>query len=445
MTSNRSLLFALALCAAGPVGAAVTPAEAARLGHELTAVGATATANADSSIPAWTGGQPAQARGDGFPHDVGIDSDRPLFVITPGNVKRYAAHLTEGHLQLFARYQDYRMVVYPTRRTASLPEKVVDGTVLNATQCELSDADQPVHCGLGVPFPIPHSGAEAMWNHKLRWRGAEVQRYDNQFMVSYDGSWQQNRVVEQLKYSYAPDGTASGRYTLVRYLAHTLAPARIADSFLLVQEHTGSSEDGRSAWVVRSNLKRVRRAPTLEYDMPYPDTDGALYYDQVDMFSGDLDRYDWTLVGKQELYVPYNDNHLAGRAVRYRNLLRPGHLNQELPRYELHRCWIVDAVLKPGAHHVYARRRYYLDEDSWNIVAVDNHDATGSLRGFQEGHLVHFATPQVTTAAPQVIYDFSRGGYFVSGAFNEDKAPDFDAQWSDAYFDAASLSRLATR
>ena len=123
-------------------------------------------------------------------------------------------------------------------------------------------------------------------------------------------------------------------------------------------------------------------------------------------------------------------------------LIRPHHLNQDLARYELHRYWVVEAVLKPHAQHAYRMRRYYLDEDSWNIEAVDNFDGSGALRCFQEGHLVHFAGPQVTTSAPQVIYDFAHGGYFVAEAFNEDRPPDFNARWSADHFDPAVLEQL---
>jgi len=48
-------------------------------------------------------------------------------------------------------------------------------------------------------------------------------------------------------------------------------------------------------------------------------------------------------------------------------------------RWELHRVWVVEADLKPGARHIYSERFYYLDEDSWNFALYDSFDQAGKL------------------------------------------------------------------
>jgi hypothetical protein len=450
MNIRLELPLALTFVACATIcSAATTPDDAARLGTQLTAVGAIAGANADGSIPAWSGGTPPSGTdSNGFPRDSRIDRERPLFTITPSNYLRYADRLTEGHKALLTRYADYRMLVYPTHRTASLPSTVNLGSVANANHCSLMGTDELNGCVIGIPFPIPKSGAEVIWNHKLRWRGAAVERYDNQFIVYPDGGFTQNRLLEQVKYYYQPSANTaddSGHYDILRFLAHTLSPARIDDSYLLIHERTGNGGAGRDAWVYRSRLERLRRVTSLEYDTPFPDTEGAQNYDQVDMFSGALDNFDWKLVGEKELYLPYNSDRIAGDSVRYNSLLLPGHINQDLARYELHRYWIVEAELKQGKSHLFSLRRFYVDEDSWNIEAVDNYDNHGRIVNVQEGHLVHFANAQVTTAAPEVIYDLVNGKYFVARAFNEDRAPAFNFTWPDDYFTPASLSGRIVR
>src|SRR5688572_11895483 len=118
------LACALAVLGAYPAWAAVTPEEAAKLGAELTPLGGEKAANADGTIPAWTGGikSPADAGVPGYKtgqhHPDPFANDKPLFTITNDNVAQYAGKLTEGHKKLLAQYKGtYKMIVYPTRRS----------------------------------------------------------------------------------------------------------------------------------------------------------------------------------------------------------------------------------------------------------------------------------------------------------------------------------------
>ncbi len=52
--------------------------------------------------------------------------------------------------------------------------------------------------------------------------------------------------------------------------------------------------------------RRVKAAPDVAYDTPNPGTAGATTYDDAFMFNGAMDRYDFKLIGKKEMYVPYN-------------------------------------------------------------------------------------------------------------------------------------------
>ena len=192
-------------------------------------------------------------------------------------------------------------------------------------------------------------------------------------------------------------------------------------------------------------LKRIRRAPTVCCDNPYEGTDGHEFYDQVDLFNGALDRYNWKLVGKKEMYIPYNGYKVAGPKTKYKDLAKPKHLNQDLPRYELHRVWVVEANIKAGTSHTFTKRVMYLDEDSWNIVAADNYDSRGNLYQFQEGHLVWGSNVQASTTAPEIIYHFTSGRYFITAAFNEDKAPDLTASFSPDYFTSAAVQKMSTK
>ena len=75
--------------------------------------------------------------------------------------------------------------------------------------------------------------------------------------------------------------------------------------------------------------------------------------------------------------------------------MNPDHL-----RYELHRVWVVDATLKKGERHIYKRRTFYIDEDSWQILLVDQYDNRDQLWRVSEGHAItYYDLPTVWTSA----------------------------------------------
>ncbi|MEQ1440156.1 DUF1329 domain-containing protein [Fontimonas sp. SYSU GA230001] len=443
------LLFAALLGLACPVHAKVSADEAARLGKDLTPVGAERAGNASGSVPPWT---PAPRRGaltGEYPADPMIDAEQPLFTITRANMAQYADQLTEGHKQLLSSYDSYRMNVYPSHRVVSFPQFIYDATIANATRCELIGTDSPDNCRQGFTFPIPKSGAEVIWNHRVRYRGDGARRYNNQMIVQANGDFQLTKIVEEVNFYYATDKDPvpltrdSGLF--LKYFSKTIAPPRLAGTMILVHEKAGTGGEGRAAWLYSPALKRIRRAPTVCCDNPYEGTDGHQFYDQVDMFNGVMDRFDWKLLGKKEMIVPYNAHLIGGPKVKFRDLARPKHLNQDLPRYELHRVWIVEAGIRPGTNHTFHKRRFYIDEDSWYPAAIDNYDSRGGLYQFQEGHTVFVPNVQSVGGVPEVIYHFNSGRYFVTAMANEDKPNDFSVRFPDEYFEAASVQKKSLK
>lgn len=447
---KKAVVAAVLFFAALSAFAKVSPEEAARLGKDLTPVGAERAGNKEGTIPEWT---PAKQRGSlkgEYASNPAIDNEKPLFTITKANLAQYADKLTEGHKYLLKTYPSYKMNVYPSHRVVAWPEPIYKATYDNALNCELIGTDQPNNCKLGFLYPIPKSGAEPIWNHKLKWRGEAVTRYNNQMIVQPDGQFQFTKVVEDVEFSYAsikkPQVMKKGGETeFLRYLSQTLAPPRIAGTFILVHEKASTGNEGRSAWLYTPALRRIRRAPTVCCDNPYEGTDGHQFYDQVDMFNGVLERYTWKILGKKEMYIGYNANLLSGPKVKYKDIAAPRHINQDLPRYELHRVWVIEATLRPGTSHTFKKRVMYVDEDGWNIVAVDNYDNNDGLYQFQEGHYVFGYNILAGTTIPEVIYHFTTGRYFVTALANEDKPNNLSVSFPADYFTAASVQKRSTR
>ncbi len=429
--------------------AKVAPEEAAKLGKDLTPIGAEKNANADGSIPAWAPyAQHGKLSGE-YTTDAKMDAEKPLFTITKANMAQYAALLAEGHKKLLSTYDSYKMNVYPSHRDVTWPEPVNKATIANATTATLAGTDEIEGATLGFPFPVPKSGAEVIWNHKLKWRGEDVRRYNNQLIVQPSGEFQLTKIVEDVKFYYAsikhPLPLSRTQNMFIKYLSQTIAPARMAGTFILVHEKGGIGNEGRAAWLYSPGLRRIRRAPTVCCDNPYEGTDGHQFYDQVDMFNGVLERYNWKLSGKKEMFVAYHGNKLAGPAVKFKDMAKPHHLNQDLPRYQKHRVWVVEATIRAGTDHTFHKRVFYVDEDGWNIVAVDDYDKRDQLYQFQEGH--YALAPNILSAGtvPEVIYHFNAGRYFITAAANEDKANDFTVSFDDKYFDAESVQKHTTK
>ncbi len=427
--------------------AKVSAEEAAKLGAELTPVGAEKAANADGSIPEWTGGEPQSGDPSGmWPDETKYVPEQSIATITKANMAEYADKLTEGHKAMLERYDTYKMLVYKSHRPVSYPAPIVKATKENATRAFLDgDPDHIKGAKLGFPFPIPQSGAEVIWNHRLRWRGEAVKRYNNQAIVQPSGEYQISKLVEDVKFPYTdlddPQPFDEEDDIAIYYLSETIAPPRNAGQFLLGWEHPYS----RSAWLYNPGLRRVRRAPNVGFDNPYEGTDGNQFYDQVDMYNGSFERYTWKLVGKKEVYIPYNSHNINLPKHKYDDIIQQYHVNQDIARYELHRVWVVEAELKPGTSHSFKKRRFYVDEDSWYVTAVDCYDNRDELWKFQEAHTAYTTNVQAVGGAPELIYDFQTGGYFATAMINEDKPNDFSVEYNDKYFTTQNVKKLTTR
>ena len=332
-------LLAVALWLAVPVAAeaAVSASQAATLKTTLTPLGGERAGNAAGTIPAWTGGltkAPAGYQGPGKRHVDPYAGDKPLFSITKANLEQYRGNLTDGQIALLKSYPDsFSMPVYPTQRSAAAPQWVYDNTYKNATTAKLLDGGNGISDAYGgTPFPIPQSGVEAVWNHITRYRGSYLVRRSSEAGVQRNGSYALVTSKNEAKFRfYDPQGSyATLNNQLFYYLTFTTAPARLAGEGALVHEMLDQVKEPRQAWGYSPGQRRVRRAPTLAYDTPIEATDGLRTADDTDMYNGAPDRYDWTLVGKQEVFIPYNNYQLTSAEVKYKDLLTPGHIN---PKY----------------------------------------------------------------------------------------------------------------
>lgn len=412
----------MAMMAAGSSAwAAVSAEEAGQLKTTLTPLGAEKAGNKEGTIPAWTGEAVAVPGASGGKYPDPFPNEKPSFQITAQNMGQYASKLTEGTQAMLKKYPSFHIDVYPTHRTYSAPQWVYDNTFHAATTAKLTDNGLSFEgAWAAIPFPIPKNGNEVMMNQLRRLRTPSLEIMSRNFVGSSDGK-KSLAAQTLLNYQYLywlKDSKPASEYMRLR--VDTVAPNFKVGEAVMTYDDVNVKEDPQS-WQYLVGQRRVRRAPTIAYDTPDFIASGANYFDEVNGYFGRLDRYEWKLVGKQEMYVPYNDNKFFAEGED--KAFVPYHINPDVLRWELHRVWVVDATLAQGKRHAVPKRRLYIDEDSWSVLAMDGYDAEGKLWrvSYVMPMLISNSTVSLDTSAT-IVYNLQASTFSViqyTGTLNQ--------------------------
>lgn len=408
---------------------------AADLGASLTPWGAEAGANADGTIPAYTGGLTEAPAGFDAKSGVRPDpyaQDKPLYRIDSKNMTQYASVLSEGMTALLTKNPQMYLDVYPTRRSAAYPKEVLDNSRLNATRAHTMQGGVAVEGAIGgIPFPLPKDGNEVMWNHALAYSGVSREWNAQTWVVEPTSkpllTMEQTMHSESVYYGANKDDEGAKKYISLNMTTTTM-PARSAGQKLLIYTAMNPLQSGNLSWSYVPAQRRVRQLPDYVYDSPIGSAGGYMVVDDASLFSGAMDRFDFKLVGKKELLIPYN-NYDAVYGCTQDKLLTPGAENPQCMRWEKHRVWEVEATLKPGNRHIYSKRRFYWDEDSYLAGLTENYDASGKL--FKVGYAL--MAPAYEAAAPladtTIFHDLSSGTYVVYSYAGRSGGYHFTSSW----------------
>ncbi len=437
--TQRAISLALVSMAMGTAQAA----DYTELGKSLTPMGGERKANAAGTIPEWTGGVNKAPVGFDISNvkTYPFFDDKPLYTITGANMDQYKANLAPGQMELLKRYSTYKLNVYPSRRTAAYPQYVYDNVKTEAQKVKLAAGGNNVE-GIkksNVPFPIPKTGIEVIWNHLFRDYGGSVIRHSADFPVQTDGNYTATKRTETIAWSSYMDNPEPNR--ILYYMSQITAPASAAGEVILVHETIDQVTEPRLAWQYNPGQRRVIRAPELAYDSPGVGVDGLRTNDDLNGFNGAPDRYDWKLIGKKEMFVGYNNAKLSDRNLKYSQIIGKTNINPDMLRYELHRVWVVEANLKPGLRHIYPKRTFYIDEDTWSVLHADQYDSRNTLWRVREVFGVQIPNVPTFASAGEVLYDLQSRRYLVSGLTNEEKPAEFKKKYDPTHFSTASLRR----
>ena len=452
MIKRTLATFCIGALAASTSLAAVSPEEAARLGKDLTPMGAKMAGNADGSIPPWNAqGTPIP---DGFVPGSGnyinpYADETPLYTIDASNWQEYAELLTPGARALFEKYgaDGYKMNVYPSHRGTVRPDWFYANTAKNATGATLSDGGQKINGNLpGVPFPIPQSALEALWNHMVR--------YSIDFNMDYDvyyvgGNGKPVLSTSALSSSVFPmfkeRDKEVGDTPWTKLRINYNAPARRAGEILLVHEPGADYTEGkgRKAWQYLVGQRRVRLAPAVAFDTPNPGVAGTTTYDDSFIYNGSPERFDWKLIGKREMIIPVNSWDFVFQ-TKVEDMLGPKFLDPKYIRWEKRRVWVIDSTLKEGSRHLYSRRTFYLDEDSWVAAAGEMYDGRGNLWRTQFNYTANLYDQKSGFGSAYGAYDLLQNIYNLNakpipGEFR------IGVKQTDKYFTPKGMARGGVR
>ncbi len=456
--NNKSVLvcgvLALAL-GSFSASAKVSQQEADKLGTLLTPFGSIKSGNASKTIPEWTGGltkAPVGYKGGGQHHIDPYGSETPKFTIDKSNYQGFKKYLSDGLYTLFEAYPNtFKMHVYQTHRSHAMPNNILVNSKKNAlTSGLVGEGVGMKDAYAGIPFPILHGSnsdkaAQVMWNHKTRYRGLYFTARATELAVQRDGQFTQiNKHQELFMNYYNPEGNfAKMENVMLYYLTTNKAPARLAGGAILVHETLNQLEDPRQGWDYNSGQRRVRRAPNLAYDSPIASSDGTRVADDTDIFVGATDRYNLSYKGMREIFIPYNSYKIGAAGVKYADIVMPGHPNPEYIRWELHRVHVVEMLLKKSERHIYKRRVFYVDEDSWSAVLADQYDSRDELWRISVSLPKNYYEVPATYTSGDIYHDLQSRRYSINFIYSEEQhAPIFENKVPDKrYFSPSELRR----
>ena len=440
------------------VNAAVSKQEAKKLGVLLTPMGGEQAGNADGSIPEWSGqmsglpkGLTYRGSGDVYPNPY--KNEKPLYIVTKQNMQSHSDKLTIGLKALLNKYPDtFNIPVYQSHRDARWSQLVEQRTRWNAVNTMLiNGVDGLQNYTGGAPFPIPKTGAEVMWNGRIIHPHPTLVGTLDDVAVYLNSQRMLRRqdYVSEFPFSYPHNkiGDTESHIGINAALVHVsvIEPRRQKGQMTIVHEAADQVRHDRQAWVYIPGSRRVRRAPTVGYDTP-DGPGGLVTVDDSLGFNGALNRYGWKLIGKEEKLIPYHNYEFDSPGVSYKDLLMPGHVNPKYMRYELHRVWVVEANLKSGSRHIYAKRRFYIDEDSWHIVLLESFDGRGKLWKVGILNTLYDYALKGYIARVQVFHDLLSGAYLSMRMVNETAQPNLMAKpKGNVYYSPSNLRKMGMR
>ena len=119
-------------------------------------------------------------------------------------------------------------------------------------------------------------------------------------------------------------------------------------------------------------------------------------------------------------------------------------IKPEFIRWEKRRVWVVDSNLKEGQRHLYSRRTFYLEEDSWGAAASDMYDGRGELWRLQYSYGGNMYDRKASFGGGYGAYDLLQNIYNLNGKTIPGRFKN-GVEQNEKYFTAKGMARGGVR
>lgn len=387
-------------------------------GVKYTRIGAEYAGNKTGEITAFEGDKDLKCpsgyvTGKLLPNPYG--KEKPLFRINYKNVDKYKERLSPGQVARIKKNKKFYMDVYPTHRNMVFPEYFYTALEKNLKTCRLDKRNQLAGYHGGIPFAYPDNAIQAIWNVKKNSIGDDVKVVgEARRVVSPSGRikkeiWTTKVLIYDTRiHNNLPNPNGISMKIIARYTY----PADMAGTALLTVRYI-DDERPDDAWLYLPTLRRVRRAPSMTKGAQI---DGESTMDENTVgFGGQVNDWNWKLIGKKEIYVPSNCYDMWKIGAKDEDECWAGDINPQGARWELRRVWVIEGRLKPGVNHPYSRRVEYVDEDSWGHVVGDRYDRRGNLWRHCVFYTYYDYCEKYRTIIAQLFMNLESGRYELKG------------------------------
>ncbi len=452
----KTVAAMIAVCIAGGALAA----DVDKLGTELSPVGAEKGGNKDGTIPALGATSTPKAGwvyGKNREDYWEYGKEKPLFAIDASNVDKYADKMSPAQVALIKQTKGYRMEVYPSHRNCGYPDFGQANTKTNATHAKIGADGWSLESVVlpGVPFPMPKKGIEVLWNFLSGYNGVGSEMPSGWTYVSPRPGSTEPILAGWESTVFTPSGKKGSQtledikgFQFGLYYSYT-SPAAFAGQGLVASAYYKKDDE---TFYYFTGQRRVRRLPAYNYDAPVIGFENQYPVDATNLYSGTPDRFDWKLLGKKEMYIPYNNFKFSDGSVKLKDAFQEHAINPALGRYELHRVWVVEGTLKAGFRHSAPKKVMYFDEDSWIAVSGDDYDAQGKIWKYKENQNMPSWELGSCVATVLDMYDLNNGRYVADNvAFGTGKDPHWlseagsDPRMKESFYTAESLRAISER
>lgn len=143
----------------------------------------------------------------------------------------------------------------------------------NALEAEVVNDGNGVKGFMGaIPFPIPKTGLELLWNNLLPSRASTEEVERDMALVGSNGdiAWGRTNYIQMSRYDSKENlgKPNDGKYAYVTNFS--ILPEREKGGVILSIEPMNFGTDKRLAWNYDPGTRRVRQLPEFGYDQPSP-------------------------------------------------------------------------------------------------------------------------------------------------------------------------------